>query len=134
MFEKPKAKRTLIIDDDEIFVFGLTKLIQIKSLADDIVVKENGHKAINYIITLAEENKPLPELILLDLNMPILDGWGFLDRFKDLEESLHRKMEINIMSSSIAQSDYDRSKTYSAVSGYFVKPLSLKDLTNLLQS
>ncbi|NCP52507.1 MAG: response regulator [Flavobacteriales bacterium] len=134
MLEKPKAKRILIIDDDEIFVFGLTKLIEIKALANNVVVQENGKKALDYIQNLVERKKPLPELILLDLNMPILDGWGFLDEFSALKNSFDQKIEVNIMSSSIAHSDYEQSKTYATVSGYFVKPISIPDLKKLLQT
>jgi len=134
MIDKPIGKRTLIIDDDDIFVFGLTKLIQIKSLTENVVVQDNGQTALSYIKDLVVNESPLPELILLDLNMPILDGWGFLAEFSRLEESLRQKIEVKIMSSSIAQSDYERSKTFADVSGYLIKPISIPDLTKLLQT
>ena len=76
-----KVNLTCIIDDDPIFVFGIKKVMELINFSDSIMVFKNGQEALDNLrpIILAKEN--LPDIILLDLNMPVLDGWQFLDEF-----------------------------------------------------
>jgi CheY-like chemotaxis protein len=133
MSSLPKKKFTLIVDDDKIYVFGITKLIQIKSLTDQVEVKENGLLALDYLKELIDQNKALPDLILLDLNMPVLNGWEFLEEFSQLSSFINKNVSIYIVSSSIARSDLERSKTIEAVSGFLIKPIAIPDLIALFQ-
>ena len=78
---KMKIRSVYIIDDDSITIFGLRKLLD--KLYKDLVINEfeNGKTALDALTRLQKQDKPLPELIFLDINMPIMDGWAFLDEF-----------------------------------------------------
>ena len=70
-----------IIDDDPIFVFGVKKIMEIIGFSKSLMVFRNGEEALNNLKAIISANEKLPDVILLDLNMPILDGWQFLDEF-----------------------------------------------------
>jgi CheY-like chemotaxis protein len=83
-----------------------------------------------------EENKSnpeaLPEIILLDLSMPVMDGWQFLDAFTKLNPKIGKKITIYICSSSISPDDVTRSKTISAVTDYIIKPITKDKLIEMI--
>nr|WP_321222116.1 response regulator [uncultured Psychroserpens sp.] len=87
--------------------------------------------AINNLkpIMLAGEN--LPDIILLDINMPIMDGWQFLDEFVKIES--HKLITIYIVSSSIDPQDIKRAKKYQNISNYIVKPITIKKLKTIMR-
>jgi CheY-like chemotaxis protein len=126
-------KRVLIIDDDRIYLFGLSKLIELKTKSGDVTIKHNGQIGWEYLHEQIQTNGDLPNVILLDLNMPILDGWDFLDMYNEISAEVKAKMDVYIMSSSIAQSDLEKAKSYSDVKGYFIKPLTVEQLRALLE-
>lgn len=129
-----KLKKTCIVDDDKIYVFGLRKIMEINDFSEEIVVFPNGKEALDYLKSLINEPLSLPDVILLDLNMPVMDGWQFLDEFIKLEDRFFRKIAIYIMSSSIQKEDMERAKTYQEVTDYFVKPVKLKDLEQIIKN
>ncbi|ETZ20868.1 hypothetical protein N824_29715 [Pedobacter sp. V48] len=73
----------------------------------------------------------LPDVILLDLNMPVIDGWQFLDAFSQLE--LSRNVRIYLASSSIDVVDHTKARQYKTVSNFLIKPLRASDLQGILQ-
>ncbi|MBU2947260.1 response regulator [Zobellia uliginosa] len=94
-----KIESICIIDDDPITVFGIQKMLSLVVDCDDIAVYRNGKLAIEGIKKRIEENKKAPQVIFLDINMPIMDGWQFLDEFITLD--LMNKVRVNIITSSI---------------------------------
>lgn len=129
-----KLKKACIIDDDRIYVFGLRKIMEINNFSDEIVVFPNGQEALNYLKSLLDKSELLPDVILLDLNMPVMDGWQFLDEFIKIKNDLPRKITIYIMSSSIYKDDLERAKSYTEVTDYFVKPVKIKDLEQIIKN
>lgn len=117
-----------IVDDDQIYVFGLKKLIAINNLCKNILVFENGEKAMNYITPIMKNSEQLPDVILLDLNMPVMDGWEFLDEFVKIKPHLSKKIQIYMVSSSINPADIARAKQYEELSDYLIKPISIEEL------
>lgn len=113
-----------IIDDDEIAKFIGTKIIESTNLVDRIKTFSNGEEAINFLKSNSKDVNLLPEIILLDLNMPIMDGFVFLQKYIMLEPKLGKKITIYIVSSSISQIDIEKINQISEVSDYIIKPIT----------
>lgn len=120
-----------IIDDDPIFTYGLKKLISITNFCSNLVCFENGEEALKKINLMVNGTESLPDVIFLDLNMPVIDGWQFLDAFKQLRPSTN--IRIYVTSSSIDIVDHTKAGKYDVVTGFLVKPLRKTDLLEVLQ-
>jgi CheY-like chemotaxis protein len=122
------VKKVLLIDDDKVSNF-LSSLIIKKTLIAE-VVKEclDGQEGLDYLKSLSGSTE-IPDILFLDLNMPVLDGWQFLNKFSLLDKRV--QMPIYILTSSNYEGDLIKSKEFDAVKGYIVKPLS-KDLATAI--
>ena len=92
-----------VIDDDPITVFGIKKMLNALDVSETIKTYANGKEAIDDIKEMLENKVQVPEVIFLDINMPIMDGWQFLEEFITLP--LQSKIRINILTSSIDPAD-----------------------------
>lgn len=119
-----------IIDDDPIFVFGTKRLMQLANFCNGFLVFKNGKEAYDNLKTIIMAGEKLPDLIFLDLNMPIWDGWQFLDEF--IQIPIENAVTIFIVTSSIDPEDIKRAKSYEIVSNYLVKPIKMDDLKKLM--
>lgn len=125
-------KNMMLIDDDDTFVFLTKKAIEKTNLVDLIKVFGNGLDAINFLNQNCEDINSLPEIILLDLSMPIMDGWQFLDQFVKLIPKIEKKITIYICSSSISPDDVLLAKKNNAVTDYIIKPVTKEKLIELI--
>src|SRR5690606_15811942 len=91
-------KNLFLVDDDEIFTFLTKRTIEETQLVDQIKIFSNGQDAIEFLENAAGNKDLLPEVILLDINMPILDGWGFLEEYVLLQSSIGKKITIYVVS------------------------------------
>lgn len=120
-----------IIDDDPIFVFGTTKIMKLANFCNSFMVFQNGEEAINNLRPIIEANDTsLPDVILLDLNMPVMDGWEFLDEFVKIP--CEKEITIYIVTSSIDPQDMEKAKDYDKISNYLVKPITADKLQEIL--
>lgn len=126
-------KTLTIVDDDDIFVFLTTKIIEQTNLVDLIKVFGNGLDAINFLKENKNNVDALPDIILLDLSMPIMNGWQFLEEYNKLNPTIGKKITIYICSSSISPDDITRAKTISEVSDYIIKPITKDKLIDLIK-
>lgn len=126
-------KTLTIVDDNDIFVFLTTKIIEQTNLVDLIKVFGNGLDAINFLKENKNNVDALPDIILLDLNMPIMNGWQFLEKYNKLNPTIGKKITIYICSSSISPDDITRAKTISEVSDYIIKPITKDKLIDLIK-
>lgn len=126
-------KTLTIVDDDDIFVFLTTKIIEQTNLVDLINVFGNGLDAINFLKENKNNVDALPDIILLDLSMPIMNGWQFLEKYNKLNPTIGKKITIYICSSSISPDDITRAKTISEVSDYIIKPITKDKLIDLIK-
>jgi CheY-like chemotaxis protein len=113
--------KVYIIDDDDISVYLSSLVLEEAGFANEIQTYASADEALSDLPL--QSGAPLPEVILLDLNMPLKSGWDFLDVLRPHEKELMAKLAIFILTSSIATSDKDRSQTYPLVRGFFHKPL-----------
>jgi len=120
-----------IIDDDPIFIFGAKRMMELSNFCNSFMIFKNGQEAINNLKPIMNSGEAIPDVILLDINMPIMDGWQFLDEFVKIES--HKKVTIYVVSSSIDPVDLNRVKHYDNVTNYIIKPISFKKLERILQ-
>jgi len=125
-----------LVDDDEIFRFLTEKIIKLTHLAKQVKFFCNGEEAINFLKANSDKPQLLPDLILLDLNMPVMNGWQFIGEFKKIKHRLGKKIPIFVASSSTLRNDIDKIKNISEVSDYIAKPITagkFKEMVTLLQ-
>ncbi|MDL5512971.1 response regulator [Arenibacter sp. M-2] len=127
-----KIESSCIIDDDPIAIYGIKKSMKEIDFCNTILVYQNGQDAIDGLNNMVTECIALPSIILLDLNMPIMDGWEFLDDFIKMPNSSTKEVTIYIISSSIDPRDVIKAKDYSLVSNYILKPIKSADLLKLI--
>ncbi len=127
-------KLIAIVDDDEVHQFTLKKQIEFSGLSDEIIVFSDGEEVFKHFESNLNNPKRIPDVIFLDINMPIMDGWDFVSEFKRLKSSLTKEVSIFMVSSSIREEDIRRAKGILEISDYIVKPISSQTLFNLIQS
>lgn len=127
-------KNLTLIDDDEVFVYLTRKTIHKTNLVDQISVFDNGLDALNFIKNNIGNQDVLPDVVFLDLSMPIMDGWQFLEEFGKLKSDQKRKITIYICSSSISPDDVSRAKASNEVSDFIFKPITAQKLQEIVSS
>jgi CheY-like chemotaxis protein len=126
-----KFDRVLLIDDNDIDNFINERMITTNYFSSQVVVKNSGEAALKYLLDNAENENFLPQLIFLDLNMPVMDGFAFLAEFEKLPQKIRSNSKIVVLSSSISPEDIDRASTNVFVVKYINKPLNEKYLSAL---
>lgn len=128
-----KINSIFIIDDDPIMVFGIRKMLDTLIDFKTISTYGNGKLAIDGIKKALDGNKPVPEVIFLDINMPIMDGWQFLDEFVTLP--IKEKVRINIVTSSIDPVDYQNWENYNNQTHHLIsfntKPVKRNEIIDI---
>ena len=123
-----KIDLTYIIDDYKIFTFVLKKILEKNKNFNQILDFKNGEEVL-LMLTLHNFK---PDVILLDINMPVIDGWQFLEALEKLPNK--EQYKIFIMSSSIDKTDIEKSKTFSTVVDFISKPINNEKLNKLIDS
>lgn len=120
----------MIIDDNDVDLFVIQRTLENFNYSDIITAYRSPKKAIEFFekIDQNQQYDKLPEIILLDIIMPGMSGFDFLDRFNTLSEEVKKRTKVIIVSSSDFSKDKQRSKNYANVIKYVVKPLSQGDL------
>ncbi len=121
-----KYKKILLVDDDETSNFLNELLIKGMDIVEEVSIASNGQEALNY---LENESGSFPQLIFLDLNMPVMDGFEFLEAF---EKTQTTKVPVFILTSSNNFKDYERAKQFD-VAGYLIKPLTEEKIKGVLK-
>ncbi|APU67986.1 MAG: response regulator [Bacteroidota bacterium] len=131
-----KVELACIIDDDKIYVNLVKKIIEIKKLSENLLVYKNGKEALDYFKDTMEgatDEEKLPDIIFLDLNMPVMDGWEFLNEFIKIKNHLNKKITLYVVSSSIDPRDLERAKSFNLVTDYLIKPIELKKFEKIFE-
>ncbi|WP_136667904.1 response regulator [Flavobacterium sp. H122] len=130
---KNKIKNICVIDDDKIYQYLTQRVISDTHLIKGIELFSNGLDAINYLETNSLDKKKLPDIILLDLFMPVMDGWSFLKNFTAIQTKLAKKIPIYIVSSSIDPIDIQKSKSIVSVTDFIVKPITKEAFLKIIK-
>lgn len=128
------AKKLTIIDDDETFIYLTKKTIDQINKVKLFQVFGNGLEAIAFLEANKDAYEQLPEIILLDLSMPIMDGWQFLEAFARLNPKIGKKITIYICSSSISPDDIVKAETINEVTDYIIKPITRQKLEEIIDT
>ncbi len=125
----------MLIDDNEIDNLINQKMIEAANIAEHIYTHTGARSAIEFLRNLEkldrETKNVMPEVIFLDIDMPLMDGFQFLDEFDKLSEGTKKKCKVVMLTSSINPQDVNKSKRYSYVKKYINKPLSQDNLAKL---
>jgi CheY-like chemotaxis protein len=127
-----KIPNLWIIDDDPMSSFYIKRLAELGELAHIITIYNTAQGAINYLLHHRNSLEHLPDIILLDIYMPELDGWQFLNELKRIEDQLTKKAAIYIISSSSHPRDLSRAESFPEVRSYFQKPVTLEVLKDMV--
>ena len=133
MAEK-KYRTVMLIDDNEIDNLINQKMIEAASITENIYTHTGAKSAIEFLKNMEKldvSDKVLPDVIFLDIDMPLMDGFQFLDEFEKLANNTKSKCKIVMLTSSINPQDFNRSKKYDNVKLYLNKPLSHESIQNL---
>jgi two-component system, chemotaxis family, chemotaxis protein CheY len=125
-------KTVALIDDDEIYQLLTRKMIENTGLVQDLLSFADGQEALDYLEAHQQKPDQLPDLIFLDLEMPFMDGWQFLEQYARL--AFPKKIALYINSSSTSLADQERSRQFGQLKGYLIKPLTRDQFEAVLNS
>ncbi|WP_373057814.1 response regulator [Zunongwangia sp. H14] len=126
------GKRSIcVIDDDEIYQMIMHKVIGRVGFFDE---KKRYCSAVSALQDFQDLEKPLPDVILLDINMPEVDGWQFIENMRKLRPGFTEETRIYLVTSSIAHSDIEKTRTYQEIHEFVSKPVSMAKLKEIGES
>jgi len=128
-----QTTNVLIIDDDAVNNFIAETLIKKAAKDAEITICLNGQEAIDQLISIKQSSGKLPRFIFLDIAMPVMDGWRFLDEYRRLNLHDSGHSEIIMISSSRFRHDIDRALGNAMVKEYIKKPLSMELVKRILK-
>ncbi len=128
------SQHILLVDDDDVTNFLSREMLRIYLPLPQIDTVMNGQEAIDYLKERAANADELPDIILLDINMPVMDGWEFLAEFENIRRPGFEKINIIMFTSSVYYEDIDKARTYSIVKNIFSKPLDEGKIKEIIAS
>lgn len=124
-----------LIDDDNIYQYTARVILESTGLTKQIHSFYDGKEAINYFREQLPANADaLPDVIFLDINMPVMNGWEFLEEYDKLETTLPKPIVVYVVSSSVNSTDMQRSRSYKTVTDYLVKPVNRHTYQELMEN
>ncbi|MGB1557443.1 MAG: response regulator [Oceanococcaceae bacterium] len=120
-------KSILLVDDNEIDTFFHRSVLEKMGVVEHIAEAYDGQEALDYL----QQAEQMPELIFLDINMPIMDGWEFLERFKQSGFD-HRTVVVMMLTTSLNPDDAERAARLQELSGFITKPLKEEDMQKIV--
>lgn len=127
-----KISCILLVDDDQINNFINQRLIEDLIVTEELNLVNNGLEAVDYLKDSCQNRNKCPELILLDINMPVMDGFEFLYEFKSLDFPNKEKVKIVMLTTSTSQKDLEKLEDHE-IAGYINKPLTEEKMMELVQ-
>ena len=131
---KENAQLIWMIDDDLIQHFYFEKFIQIYRSNQRLLSFFNGEEAFEFMNEHRDDFALLPDVIFLDLNMPFVNGWQFLQLYAQIKAGIKKTTKIYVLSSTINKDEINRAESIPEVAGFFIKPLKPDDITGVLST
>ena len=128
------TKTIHIIDDDKVYQFTAKKALEKLSISKEVFIFSDGEEALEFLSENIDDEDKTPDYIFLDLNMPIMDGWDYLEEFTKIKPQLKKDTSIYIVSSSNDDIDTERAKAIEEVAAYLVKPIQPKEFAKILDN
>ncbi len=123
----------LLVDDDDAVNFIHNRVIQKYGCCNHVAIAHNGQEAIDFLTTKIDGKYPQPDLIFLDINMPIMNGWEFLEEYEKLEHEKKGREIIVMLTTSLNPADKEKAENIANIYDFQPKPLSLEDLNKILE-
>lgn len=127
-----KLNCILLVDDDDITNFVHESLLEEADVTEEILVAKNGQEALNLLTQRFEESKEYPALIFLDINMPVMNGFEFLEKYQRLDESIKQSVHIVVLTTSLNIRDIERTRD-TGIADFLNKPLTYEKLRGALE-
>ncbi len=129
---KTKLNCVLLVDDDEPTNFLNEMVINQSGFAEKVVATQGGREALEYLKSMENGKHPQPDLILLDINMPAMNGWEFLEEYKKLSPAQQGKIVVIMLTTSLNPDDWDMAQKIDAINDFINKPLTVEALEEIL--
>jgi len=131
----PKLREILLVDDSDADNYFHRRVINKMGCAEAITEKPHGQAAIDYLTTANDAGVyPQPELVFLDINMPVMNGWDFLVAYQNLREEQKAGVVVVMLTTSFDEQDRDRALAFDVVSDHLGKPLRPESLKQVLEA
>ncbi len=127
-----ESNKVFLIDDDRLSNFVNRSILRSIGLGFKIFAFETAEEGLEKLKELINDGFPLPELILLDINLPAMDGWDFLREYEKLRPEMNSIPVIYMLSASLDEKDQDKAKNYEQVKGFISKPFRKENLSAIL--
>ncbi|MDO6759854.1 response regulator [Tamlana sp. 2_MG-2023] len=124
---------TLLIDDDKFTSFYNEKIVKKHNKFGEIISLNSGKAALEYLEEAIAGKALKPDVIFLDINMPAMNGWEFIEAYKELDAKFTDDIKIIMLTTSSNPKDKERSQTLNEITDYINKPLSLSILDNIIE-
>ncbi|ABZ95350.1 Receiver protein of a two-component response regulator [Leptospira biflexa serovar Patoc strain 'Patoc 1 (Ames)'] len=124
--------RICIIDDDKIYQFTTKKIIANAGITVEVLIFSDAENALSFFQEESDNVSQLPDIVFLDINMPFMDGWQFLEAVEPLLSKFPKPIRIYLVSSSVDDADTERAAKIPYVSGYIFKPFTKEKLLDSL--
>ena len=128
MSDVKKINKIMLIDDDEIHSNLCYELILKSGITQSVSIFNDAEEGLQFIRENVSKPEVLPDLIFLDINMPFMDGWEFLDAYEAVKPEIEKEIVLILLTSSVYKNDIEKAKQYKSVVEYIKTPISINKL------